>query len=97
MENKQVQDLLYQALETELGGVEIYRMAILCARNEELKEEWTKYGEQTERQKEKQGRAAEPHAAVIGRRRGALESSGARAADETAAPRPPPRPPGPRR
>jgi len=49
MENKQVQDLLYQALETELGGVEIYRMAILCARNEELKEEWTKYGEQTER------------------------------------------------
>jgi len=49
MEKKKVQDLLCQALETELGGVEIYRMAILCARNEDVKEEWTKYGEQTER------------------------------------------------
>jgi len=46
---KQIEDLLYQALETELGGVEIYRMAILCARNEALKEEWTKYHAQTER------------------------------------------------
>ena len=45
----QIDDLLYQALETELGGVEVYRMAILCARNEDLKEEWTKYLEQTER------------------------------------------------
>jgi hypothetical protein len=46
---KQVEDFLYQALETELGGVEIYRLAILCARNEELKKEWTKYLAQTER------------------------------------------------
>lgn len=46
---KQITDLMYQALETELGGVEIYRMALLCARNEELKEEWTKYLAQTER------------------------------------------------
>ena len=46
---KQTDDLLYQALETEIGGVEIYRMAILCARNEELREEWTKYLAQTER------------------------------------------------
>jgi len=43
-----IEDLLYQALETELGGVEIYRMAILCAKHEVLKEEWTKYREQTE-------------------------------------------------
>ena len=49
MEKKQVQELLYQALETELGGVEVYRMAIQCASNEDLKEEWTRYGEQTER------------------------------------------------
>jgi rubrerythrin len=42
-------ELLYQALETELGGVEIYRLAILCARNAALKKEWTKYREQTER------------------------------------------------
>jgi hypothetical protein len=46
---KQVDDFLYQALETELGGVEVYRMALLCAKNEDLKEEWTKYLEQTER------------------------------------------------
>jgi rubrerythrin len=45
---KQIEDFLYQALETEIGGVEIYRMAILCARNEDLKEEWTKYRAQTE-------------------------------------------------
>ena len=44
---KQIDDLLYQAYETELGGVEIYKMAILCAANDELKEEWTKYLEQT--------------------------------------------------
>jgi rubrerythrin len=47
--SKQVEDLLYQALETELGGVEIYRLAILCAKNDDLKEEWTKYRAQTER------------------------------------------------
>jgi rubrerythrin len=46
---KQIEDLLYQALETELGGVEVYRMALLCAKNAELKEEWTKYLAQTER------------------------------------------------
>ena len=46
---KQTEDLMYQALETELGGVEVYRMAILCARHEELKEEWTRYLAQTEK------------------------------------------------
>jgi hypothetical protein len=46
---KMTEDLLYQALETEIGGVEIYKMAILCARNEDLKEEWTKYLSETER------------------------------------------------
>lgn len=42
-----VEDLLYQALETEIGGVEVYRMAILCAKNPDLKEEWVKYLAQT--------------------------------------------------
>jgi hypothetical protein len=46
---KPVQDLLCQALETEIGGVAIYRMAVLCAQNEELKTEWQKYLQQTER------------------------------------------------
>lgn len=48
MKKEQVNELLYQALETELGGVEIYTTAIRCAVNEELKEEWEKYLEQTE-------------------------------------------------
>ena len=38
----------YQALETELGGVQVYTTAIQCAVNEELKEEWEKYLEETQ-------------------------------------------------
>jgi rubrerythrin len=49
MATKQIEDLLYQALETEMGGVEVYRLAILCARNEDLKREWMEYLAQTER------------------------------------------------
>lgn len=40
-------DLLYQALETEKGGVQIYTTALRCAINPELREEWQKYLEQT--------------------------------------------------
>jgi hypothetical protein len=40
-------DLLYQALETEKGGVQIYSTALRCAVNQDLKEEWNKYLEQT--------------------------------------------------
>jgi hypothetical protein len=42
-----VSELLYQALETEKGGVQIYATALRCALNEDLKEEWNKYLEQT--------------------------------------------------
>jgi rubrerythrin len=45
----QVQELLLQALETELGGVQVYRTAVACAVNQDLKEEWQEYLEQTER------------------------------------------------
>lgn len=48
MKEAQVEELLYQALETEVGGVEIYRMAIRCAVNEDLKKEWEKYLSETE-------------------------------------------------
>ena len=41
--------LLYQLLETEIGGVEVYRTALKCVVNEELREEWTKYKAETER------------------------------------------------
>src|ERR1043165_6498709 len=47
MKDEQVRELLYQALETELGGVEVYTTALRCAKNDELKEEWEKYLEQT--------------------------------------------------
>ncbi|MGI8897224.1 MAG: hypothetical protein ACR2IB_02405 [Pyrinomonadaceae bacterium] len=42
-----VTELLYQALETEKGGVQVYTTALRCALNEDLKEEWSKYLEQT--------------------------------------------------
>ena len=48
MKQTQVEELLYQALETEIGGVEIYQMAIRCAVNEDLKKEWEKYLSETE-------------------------------------------------
>ena len=40
-------DLLYQALETEKGGVQVYSTALRCVVNKDLQEEWNKYLEQT--------------------------------------------------
>jgi len=48
MKNEQLNQLLYEALETEQGGVKVYETAIHCAVNEDLKEEWEKYHEQTQ-------------------------------------------------
>ena len=47
MKTEQRNELLYQALETELGGVQIYTTAITCAVNKDLKKEWEEYLEQT--------------------------------------------------
>jgi hypothetical protein len=47
MNRGQVEELLYQAFETELGGVKVYEAAVRCAINDELHKEWTKYGEET--------------------------------------------------
>jgi len=49
MKDEQVRELLYQALETELGGVQVYTTAIRCAENDDLKEEWQEYLEQTKK------------------------------------------------
>src|SRR4029450_7380702 len=49
MKTEQLNQLLYEALETEMGGVQIYKTAIRCAVNEELKEEWEKYLQQTQK------------------------------------------------
>lgn len=48
MKDEQVRELLYQALETEMGGVQVYTTALRCAENDDLKEEWEKYLEQTQ-------------------------------------------------
>ena len=45
--NAQLKSLLYQMMETEKGGVKIYTTALQCAMNEDMKEEWTKYLEET--------------------------------------------------
>jgi hypothetical protein len=50
---EQVAELLYQALETEKGGVKVYETALRCALNEDLKREWEEYLEQTQSHVEK--------------------------------------------
>ena len=47
MKDEQIRELLYQALETEIGGVQVYTTALRCAENDDLKEEWEKNLEQT--------------------------------------------------
>jgi rubrerythrin len=48
MKTQQLEELLYQALETEQGGIEIYQTALRCALNPDLKDEWEEYLEQTQ-------------------------------------------------
>ena len=47
MDKEKLHELLYQSLETERGGIKIYEHAVACAQNEDLKEEWSKYLDQT--------------------------------------------------
>jgi rubrerythrin len=49
MEMQVVKELILQSLEHERGGVKIYETALKCAQNEDLKEEWEKYHQETER------------------------------------------------
>ena len=49
MKDAQIAELLLQALETEIGGTQIYMTAIKCATNEDLKEEFNEYLDQTQR------------------------------------------------
>jgi len=42
-----VRELVLQALETERGGIQIYETALGCVVNDDLREEWDKYLEQT--------------------------------------------------
>jgi rubrerythrin len=44
-----VHEMLIQALEHEMGGVKVYEAALKCAINDDLKGEWEKYHQETER------------------------------------------------
>lgn len=46
-DKEQLHELLYQAIETEAGGIKIYETALKCAVNDDLKEEWTSYLKET--------------------------------------------------
>jgi rubrerythrin len=52
MNDEQLHELLYQALETEIGGVAVYETAIKCALNDDLRTEWEEYLEQTRHHKD---------------------------------------------
>jgi rubrerythrin len=47
MKRESLTNLLYEALETEQGGVRIYETALLAVVNKELRTEWEEYLEQT--------------------------------------------------
>jgi rubrerythrin len=47
MKIAQVEELVLQSLEHELGGVKVYETAVQCAKNADLKKEWEKYLAQT--------------------------------------------------
>ncbi|WP_202594201.1 hypothetical protein [Frateuria defendens] len=43
----QLHELLYQALETEIGGIRLYKAAVACAVNQDLHKEWEDYLNET--------------------------------------------------
>ncbi|HKQ26709.1 MAG TPA: hypothetical protein VJT81_19870 [Burkholderiales bacterium] len=47
MNEEQVTELLLQSLEHEKGGVQVYETALKCVINEDLREEWDKYLDET--------------------------------------------------
>lgn len=48
MKEQQLKELLLQSLEQEIGGVQVYECALKCALNDDLREEWEKYLQQTQ-------------------------------------------------
>jgi len=48
MNQDQMEELLYQALETEQGGVKVYETALRCVLNKDLEQEWQQYLEETQ-------------------------------------------------
>jgi rubrerythrin len=48
MKQEQLAELLYQGLETEKGGIQVYKTALNCVQNPDLREEWESYLEETQ-------------------------------------------------
>jgi rubrerythrin len=48
MKTDEIRELLYQALETEIGGTQVYQAALRCVQNPELRGEWLRYLQETE-------------------------------------------------
>ncbi|HEV7391397.1 MAG TPA: hypothetical protein VGO08_07125 [Burkholderiales bacterium] len=59
MRSPQLRELLLQSLEHERGGVIVYQTALECVLNDDLRDEWEKYLEQTEKHVELLTRACE--------------------------------------
>jgi rubrerythrin len=47
VKTEQLNELIYQMLETERGGIQVYETALRSVVNDELREEWEEYLEQT--------------------------------------------------
>ena len=47
MDTRQFDNLILQALEHEKGGLKVYQTALKCAVNDDLREEWEKYLDET--------------------------------------------------
>ena len=47
MKREQLTNLLYEALETEQGGIKVYEAAVSAATNGDLRQEWKEYLDQT--------------------------------------------------
>lgn len=52
MNDDQFRELMYQALQTEQGGIAVYETAIKCAVNDDLREEWETYLDETRHHEE---------------------------------------------
>ncbi len=48
MNQAQIEELILQSLEHEIGGAQVYATALTCARNPQLQSEWQKYLEETQ-------------------------------------------------
>ncbi|MBL8957731.1 MAG: hypothetical protein JNK82_43550 [Myxococcaceae bacterium] len=59
IKTKQLQELVLQSLEHELGGVKVYETALDCVINEDLEAEWERYLAETKRHAESLTRVCE--------------------------------------